>query len=289
VDQQGGRAEGSIAKFPLDLVFIWGLLALSVITTYIFPVPFCSGILGSALLFFMPGYICLAALFPGRHDLRTVVRALLTIPSSIAIAILLALGLTYTAAGVTSDSIFATLVVVVLLGSAIVFYRRQKLPKTERFVLSLRSPFSKWEELSSADKIIYTLWGLSILVVFGAFAFTIVGRTVGERFTEFYILGIDGEAQEYPAERVSGEPVTGVVGVVNREQEDVQYRVERIGSAGREQMATLQLRHNETWEQPFSFALVEPGEDQKIEFLLYKEGESESYRSVHMWVTVREE
>jgi uncharacterized membrane protein len=57
------------------------------------------------------------------------------------------------------------------------------------------------------------------------------------------------------------------------------------------------LMHNETWEGPFTFKPKKTGEDQKLEFLLYKnpfnksvygeEDEEGIYRSLHLWVDVK--
>ncbi len=47
------------------------------------------------------------------------------------------------------------------------------------------------------------------------------------------------------------------------------------------------LMHNETWETPFTFRAARAGEDQKIEFLLYKDGiMNEIYHSLRLWVDV---
>ena len=48
------------------------------------------------------------------------------------------------------------------------------------------------------------------------------------------------------------------------------------------------LKHNETWERPFTFRATKAGEDQKLEFLLYKEGVKEVYRSLHLWVDIKD-
>jgi uncharacterized membrane protein len=44
--------------------------------------------------------------------------------------------------------------------------------------------------------------------------------------------------------------------------------------------------HNETWESPFKFKALKKGEDQKLDFLLYKVGEEGIYRSLHLWMDV---
>jgi len=44
---------------------------------------------------------------------------------------------------------------------------------------------------------------------------------VGERFTEFYILGLNGKAMDYPSELKLGEGGKVIVGIANREHEIV--------------------------------------------------------------------
>jgi uncharacterized membrane protein len=49
----------------------------------------------------------------------------------------------------------------------------------------------------------------------------------------------------------------------------------------------LTLQNNETWERPVTYILNNTGDRQKLEFLLYKEGNfTESYRDLHLWVNV---
>ena len=53
---------------------------------------------------------------------------------------------------------------------------------------------------------------------------------------------------------------------------------------------SIEVMHKETWESPFTFRATRAGEDQKLEFLLHKEGlkEPEPYRSLHLWVDVQQ-
>jgi uncharacterized membrane protein len=49
----------------------------------------------------------------------------------------------------------------------------------------------------------------------------------------------------------------------------------------------LTLQNNETWERPVTYTLNNTGDRQKLEFLLYKEGNfTEPYRDLHLWVNV---
>jgi len=48
------------------------------------------------------------------------------------------------------------------------------------------------------------------------------------------------------------------------------------------------LEHDEKWEGEISFVPTVAGDNQKAEFLLYKNGEREPYLKLHLWVNVKE-
>lgn len=81
-----------------------------------------------------------------------------------------------------------------------------------------------------------------------------------------------------------------IVGIVNREHNDVSYRVEmRINGIRNKEIGAVMLKHNEKWEEIVSFSPHRAGDSQKVEFLLYKPGQTEVYQSLHLlWVDVTE-
>lgn len=48
------------------------------------------------------------------------------------------------------------------------------------------------------------------------------------------------------------------------------------------------VQHEQKWEQEVEFISANVGENQKVEFLLFKGGEDEPYRSLHLRLNVRE-
>ena len=117
--------------------------------------------------------------------------------------------------------------------------------------------------------------------------YVIVTPKEGEKFTEFYVLGPGGKAEDYPTNLNVGEEGEVIIGVVNHEYAQVTYQLEvRLDGAviGEEYIA---LGNNETWEHSFTFRATKTGEDQKLEFLLFKVGLEEIYRSLHLWVDVK--
>ena len=141
---------------------------------------------------------------------------------------------------------------------------------------------------SRIDKMLTVILIISIIVAIGMTVYVIVTPKEGEKFTEFYILGMNGTASEYPTEVMAGEVAGVIIGVVNHEYSNRTYSLKvKINETvvGEE---SIYLMHNETWEEPFEFSLNETGEDQKLEFLLYIQDVDEVYRSLHLWVDVTE-
>ncbi|CAD7776845.1 hypothetical protein FHEFKHOI_02015 [Candidatus Methanoperedenaceae archaeon GB50] len=71
----------------------------------------------------------------------------------------------------------------------------------------------------------------------------------------------------------SGAEGRVIIGVVNHEYRESTYRlVVRLNEEviGEER---VELGHNERWEEPFTFTATKRGKDQRLELLLYKDGE----------------
>jgi len=120
----------------------------------------------------------------------------------------------------------------------------------------------------------------------GALGCVIATPKAGERFTEFYILGLTGKAMDYPKELKVGEEGKVIVGIINREHEIVSYRVEvTIGGVKNNEVKVIVLEHDEKWEGEVNFVPKVAGENQKVEFLLFKNEEVESY-SLYLWLDV---
>ena len=120
--------------------------------------------------------------------------------------------------------------------------------------------------------------------------YVIATPVAGEKFTEFYILGLQGKATDYPTELKVGEEGKVIVGIVNREQENVTYRVKvRIDGVEISETEPIILEHGDKSERIISFTPTKAGERHKVEFLLYKDGEDEPcLEPLHLWLDVTE-
>ncbi len=110
-------------------------------------------------------------------------------------------------------------------------------------------------------------------------------------FTEFYILGPEGKADNYPTEYIIGQNGTVVVGIVNHEYRPVNYTLEiKIENASLpENLKQVTLAHNETWEKPVTITPPFEGTNMNLEFLLFKETDRDiPYRDLRLWINVSE-
>ena len=171
------------------------------------------------------------------------------------------------------------------------YVRRCMILEGDRFVVKFWTAFKSMKEPSKTtdtkiDRILTVVLIISVILAISVTAYVIITPKEGEKFTEFYILGPGGEAEDYPTNLKVGEEGKVLIGVVNHEYANFTYQLEVRLNGEVIGEKSIELMHNETWENPFVFQSVEAGEDQKLEFLLYKEDKKEIYRTLHLWVDV---
>jgi len=149
---------------------------------------------------------------------------------------------------------------------------------------------SPWRGQNLTGKIVYIILIAVILGAVGVLGYLLATPGGGERFTEFYVLGLEGKATDYPQKLKMGEEGRVIVGVINREHETVSYCVKvRIDGVINNQVGPLELGHDEKWEEVVSFTPHRAGDGQKVEFLLYRDKEGEPYQEpLHLWINVEE-
>lgn len=244
--------------------------------------------IGLPFVLFFPGYTLICALFPGKKDLDGIERLALSIGLSLAVVPLIGLALNYTPFGIRLYPIVVSLFLFTLLMSILSTYRRDKLPSESRFVLYLSVKIPEWRMLSMPDKLISVGLVSCIVVAGGLTAYVASMPRVGECFTEFYVLGYGGKIENYPTNLTLGESGTVFLGVVNHEYEEVVYRIvikldnETIGT-----IDNITLNHEINLEKKYMFTPEKTGEKMKLEFILFRNDLNESYRCLHIWLTVQ--
>lgn len=137
------------------------------------------------------------------------------------------------------------------------------------------------------DRILTMILFAALIVCMVLTIYIVVTPKVGERFTEFYILGPEGKAANYPTKLKFGQNGTMIIGISNHEYRTMNYTViVKFGNITIWRKAVT-LKHNQTWEHYFTFKAIKKGRKIKLEFLLYvNENFTNPYRELHLWLDV---
>ncbi len=282
-----------------DLVAI---VVYTLVTTASIYIPIVNGtairfMLGLVMMLFVPGYVLIAALFPGGKSIDGIERTALSFGMSIAVTPLIGLALNFTPLGIRLDLIIVCLTLFTLICAAIANYRRHGLKPEDHFSVDFRKGFKYVRDmlLSPGDgrleRTLTIVLILSIIASAAAMAFVVSMPQDGEKFTEFYILGHDGKADSYPEWFHSGVSKSVVVGVINHEYRNMTYDlvVELNDSNSVTQLHSerLALAHNQTWQQNVSLTPEHAGMNMEVRFLLYADGNMvDPYRDLRLWINV---
>lgn len=108
----------------------------------------------------------------------------------------------------------------------------------------------------------------------------------GEAFSELFILDAMGSAGVYPVTVQRDKPQTVTVGIGNHEGHDVTYRlVMEIAGVPQQAWDGIIITDGKTWQQRVTFTLTQPGNEQKVEFLLYADEAGTPSATVHLLVS----
>jgi uncharacterized membrane protein len=300
-------------KFLNGLLIIDILTILLILSIAFIPSSAVRILLGLPFLLFFPGYTLVAALFARREGMAAIERIALSFGMSIALTALIGLGLNYTPWGISLLPVLYSISVFIIIMSGIALLRRARLPESSGLIHEYHFRFPGWEG-SVLNKTLTVVLALVILATIGMLGYTIASPKTGEKFTEFYILGMNGKAADYPSEiilnvsQVSGvkygeaynysaKNAQVILGIVNHEQQTAVYNVRLqidgqpadilYNGQSRDSLADIRLDQGQKWEQTIGFAPVHLGENQKVEIFLYKDGTSDPENALHLWVTVK--
>ncbi len=266
----------------------------------------------------------------GRSGIDGIERLALAFGLSIAISPLIGLVLNFTPWGIRLAPIMVALTGFVVLTTAIATKRRWVLPEDERFAVPYREWYHAgrtelFEPETRFDGVLNVLLVASIVLAVGTVSFAILVPPDGERFSAVYILTEDDDgdhvAANYPTEFVQGDSEEIVVGVDNHEHDRTEYSIvvleqetEQIenetatvgeGTDGppiNDTVVTEQreldrfetaLDHNESWLHTHDLEPTMTGEEIRIVWLLFPDGDvppepsiDDTEYHVHLWVSV---
>jgi LysM repeat protein len=121
-----------------------------------------------------------------------------------------------------------------------------------------------------------------------ALVLTIATSGRGEAFTEFYVLSSGGRTNVYPEAVALGDEASVIVGIANHEGRQTSYVVElRLGGSVVDRVGPIRLSDGASREMPVNLRLNLPGDRQRLDFVLQKDGSSVRYRSLQLFVDVK--
>ncbi len=267
-------------------------------------------LLAILLVLFVPGYVLVAALFPGaiiegKPEIDWIERIALSFGLSIAVVPLLGLLLNFTPWGIRFVPIVVTITLFTLGVGYAAYWRRMRLPAERRLSLTVDLGVPDWKDYSALDKGLTIALIVSIVVAGVSLAYVVLTPRPGETFTEFYILGPGGNASGYPTNLTVNETGNVVIGVNNHEGAAVTYtlRIDLVGvvvvhdatsgfnetvpvSNATWTWTNLSVADGANWTEPYAFSIPKVGL-WKVQFLLYKDPDLvDVYRELHLYVAV---
>jgi uncharacterized membrane protein len=246
-------------------------------------------IFGVPFLLFIPGYALMAALFTKKEGMGGIARVALSFILSVALVALIGFILSYTPWGIKLEPVLYTIFGFVLIISFVAWWRQRKLTEQERFSIEINIKLPGLGQ-SVGDRTLNIILIITILGAIGVVSYTIIKPKPREAFTEFYILGQEGKAGNYPVDLRVGVKSGVGVGIINHEGEEAIYRVEVLMSGKKlTETGPITMVNGQKWENAVDIIPEEAGDDQKLEFLLYKGNELEPYlEPIYLWVNVSE-
>ncbi|OPY26715.1 MAG: hypothetical protein A4E28_02341 [Methanocella sp. PtaU1.Bin125] len=299
-DTEPIKIEGwHIPSIDVDLLIIVAYTLVTLASIYL-PVvneTVIRSALGLGMVLFVPGYALIAALFPGRTDIDAIERTALSFGLSIAVTPLIGLALNFTPWGIRLDPIVVCLTAFTIICAAAANYRRHRLKPEERFSIDFRKACADArselfpKEEGRWDRLLTVVLLLSIIASVAVLTYVVAVPKQGEKFTEFYILGPGGKADNYPEWFRLGEEKPVTVGIINHEYRNVTYDLVVVlndsGSVTQLYADQVTLADNQTLEKTVALKPDRTGTGMAIEFLLYADGNMTApYRDLHLWVNV---
>ena len=271
----------------LLIIFIASLLMVPLALFTAGPVRIISGIF---FVLIFPGYTFLAALFPRKTSLDSLMRLALTLGLSLALVIILLLVLNFTPWGIRLDSSLISLGVFTGVMDGLAWLQRRLLSREERFFSGVNLNFKQYlgtfQRQNTADKVLNILLAVAVVAVLGTVAYVLVRNKNGEKFTQFYVLGLDGKADNYPHDIVHGQSGTVLLDIINEENAVATYKIEiLIDGQQVNEIDSIVLSQGEKWEQPVTFTHSQTGDNREVQFELFV-NDSPSFQELHLWIDV---
>lgn len=306
-------------SFDLLAIAIVSVAVVWIASVPVLVEPFAKVGLGIVFVLFAPGYALVSLLLPERTTteygrtwhITVVERALLSVGLSGIVVPLVGYALHYTVFRIDGTGMVLSVGAVTIVLTVLAWGRRRL--ASQPFGID---PFGTIDRARTflvvpqrrRESILNAVIAVGIVVAAATIGVTAATNGNGERYTEFYLLSENPEAEAamadgYPIEVTSGGSAELEVGIANHERESITYTVvvqlQRIDRTGGDQEVTERVALD-TFEVPVESGesvershVIEPtidGEDIRVTYLLYADTPPEepttenAYRSTHTWI-----
>ena len=137
-------------------------------------------------------------------------------------------------------------------------------------------------------------WALAVMLIValaGVVYVSLTSSAEADPYTEFYILGPDGNASDYPTNLSTGETDELIAGITNNEHQSMTYTVGLTFDNESVTEQTVEVADGETWEGELRFTPEDAGVKQ-LDILLYigedPDLDDEPYQKLELVVSVTE-
>jgi uncharacterized membrane protein len=245
--------------------------------------------LTTILMVFFPGYAITVIIYPRRDEINLWERLGLSVMLSLLVTLMFAVVSHYK--GTSTTSLFVMVSIITMVLALMAIFSAARLVEDDSFYGYLAELFGKlkastWERGDLTGKMSVVLIILLVLSIVTT-VYLIANPNPGESFTEFYILGPQGKAADYPTNITAGKNQSVIIGLVNHEHKTTDYTMVVQSNGINMTTQNITLQANQKLEMPYTFKLQKTGK-KEVEFLLYKLPDTQKvYLSLHLWVNVK--
>ena len=256
-----------------------------------------SSLLALCLVILVPGYLIVLFLFPALIDIDLNKRIFLCLGFSAFLAGLVSLVLMLTPRGLQPASLATILSFLAIFLAAISYIRWSTLPRKRGFVSRSKRGLRPTKTRSSLAGTGFRgrrkalLLALAAVCVVGAIAIALsmnlVSSSQGETLLEVSWPEEALESQSTPLE--TGRELVTQARIINHEKSSTNYTLKLMLNNSALYVKNLNMGRNETWQGRLGIMLVGGPGQQRLDLLLYKEGDdSKPYREEHLEINLFE-
>jgi uncharacterized membrane protein len=247
---------------------------------------FLRTVLGIIYLTALPGYSFVAFLFPRKRSLSPLERFGLCVGLSISFVGFAGYFVNGVGWGVRLETLSILLSTFCLLFFVLALVRRKRIRHEHHTVNSEERLRMRLPMMSRSTGILAVVLSVTILSAIAVVIFSAMRAGPQERYTEYYLLGADGQLLTAMSPITLGENVTVILNVVNHEQREVKYSV-LIRDCGSLRLTdSFTLPDQQRWNKTYLLAPTVVGDQCNFSFQLFREGDTEPYRSLYFWMAV---